>query len=121
MTSLEQILERVRAAEAVEELRASLASAALSILLDKAKGGIAGLVEQFTSCGLGEIASSWVGTGQNLPISPEQLQSALGTAQIEAVASKTGISPEAASVELVQILPELIDRLTPNGEVPKGA
>jgi uncharacterized protein YidB (DUF937 family) len=106
-------------APAAENSQSSLASAALSILSNQS-GGISGLVQQFASKGLGDVVSSWVGTGQNLPISPDQLQSALGSEQVQAIAAKAGISPDAANAGLAQILPQLIDRLTPNGEIPQG-
>lgn len=104
---------------AAEGSQSSLASAVLSMLTSQS-GGISGLVQQFASKGLGNIASSWVGTGQNLPISPEQVHSVLGSEQVQAIANKAGISPENASSALAQILPQIIDHLTPNGEVPQG-
>ena len=107
------------ASPAAEGSQSSLASEALSMLSSQS-GGISGLVQQFASKGLGNIVSSLVGTGQNLPISPEQLHSVLGSEQVQAIAAKVGISPEAASSELAQILPQMVDHLTPNGEVPQG-
>jgi uncharacterized protein YidB (DUF937 family) len=89
-------------------------------MLSSQSGGISGLVQQFTSQGLGHLVNSWVGTGNNLPISPEQLQSVLGSEQLEAIAAKAGISPDAAKTGLAHLLPQLVDHLTPNGEVPQG-
>ncbi len=105
---------------AAEGSQSSLASAALSTLSSNECGGISGLVRQFAAQGLGHLVSSWIGTGQNLPISPEQLQSVLGSQQVQAIAAKAGISPEEARAGLTQILPQLVDNLTPNGEVPQG-
>lgn len=102
----------------VEGSQSSLISAALSMLTNQS-GGISGLVQQFTAQGLGHVVNSWVGTGQNLPISPSQLQSVLGSEQVQAIAAKAGISPEAAQSGLSQLLPQLVDHLTPNGEVPQ--
>ncbi len=107
------------AAPAAERSHSSLAAAALSMLSSQ-NGGLSALVQQFSAKGLGNIISSWIGTGQNLPISPEQLQSAVGAEQVQAIAAKAGISAEAANTGLAQILPQVIDRLTPNGEVPQG-
>lgn len=107
------------AAPAEATTQSSLASAALSMLATQS-GGISGLVQRFSSGGLGNIISSWVGTGQNLPISAEQLQSVLGSEQVQAIAAKAGISPEAASKGLAEILPQLVDHLTPNGQIPQG-
>jgi len=83
-------------------------------------GGLAGLVEQFKSKGLGDIVSSWVGTGQNQAISPKQIQDALGGAQVQQVASKLGVSPDQASASLAKMLPDVVDKLTPNGQIPSG-
>ncbi|HXY52491.1 MAG TPA: YidB family protein [Terriglobales bacterium] len=84
-------------------------------------GGLPGLLQSFHDKGLGDIVSSWVGTGQNLPISAEQVQHVLGSDQIKALASKAGISPDIAGSSLAQFLPMLIDKLTPNGQVPPQA
>lgn len=107
------------AAAAPDTSQSSLASAALSMLSSQ-PGGLSGLVQQFTSGGLGHIVSSWIGTGQNLPISPEQLQSVLGSNQLQAIASQAGLSPENASTGLASLLPQLVDKLTPDGQLPQG-
>jgi uncharacterized protein YidB (DUF937 family) len=62
-----------------------------------------------------------VGTGQNLPISTDQLQHVLGSEQVKQLAAQAGISPETASSHLTQLLPMLIDKLTPNGQVPEAS
>ena len=108
------------AAPAVDGSQSSLASAALSMLSNSQTGGISGLAEQFAARGLGHIVSSWIGTGQNLPITPEQLQSVLGSQQLQAIAAKVGLSPDAVNAGLAQILPQIVDHLTPNGQVPEG-
>jgi uncharacterized protein YidB (DUF937 family) len=81
-------------------------------------GGLPGLLQAFEQGGLGGVVSSWVSTGANQPISPDQVQSTLGAGQIQEVASKLGISPETASSTIAQMLPGIIDHLTPNGQVP---
>jgi uncharacterized protein YidB (DUF937 family) len=81
-------------------------------------GGINGLVEAFNSNGLGGVVSSWVGTGANQPATGAQMQQVLGSDKVQALAQKLGVSPEAASSTLAQLLPTLIDKLTPNGQVP---
>lgn len=82
-------------------------------------GGLAGLIQSFQSGGLGEIVKSWVSTGQNLPVSAEQIQSALGSEQISNLAAQSGVSPEQMSGHLAQFLPQIIDTLTPDGSVPQ--
>lgn len=82
-------------------------------------GGLSGLIQSFHDQGLGSIASSWVGNGENLPISGEQIQQVLGNERIQQLAAKAGISPDTASSTLSQLLPTLVDKLTPNGQVPE--
>jgi len=81
----------------------------------KGQGGVQGLADRFGQHGLGEIASSWIGTGGNLNVTPEQIQSVIGHGPIADFAKKLGVSPEQASTTLAGLLPEAIDRLTPNG------
>ncbi|MDO8266737.1 MAG: YidB family protein [Moraxellaceae bacterium] len=83
-------------------------------------GGLEGLLKKFQENGLGEVAASWVGKGQNLPISAEQIQKVLGNEQMAAIASKLGVDPQQASTQLAQMLPGLVDKLTPDGQVAQG-
>lgn len=94
-------------------------NAALSLLGGQG-GGLNGLVQAFSRQGLGDVVNSWVGTGQNLPISPDQVHKALGAAQVSQFASQAGLAPEAAGSTLAALLPTLIDKLTPDGQVPAG-
>lgn len=89
-------------------------------LVNNQPGGIAGLLQKFQQGGLGDVASSWIGTGQNLPISADQLQGVLGGDMLGQLAGKLGIAPETASSQLADVLPGLVDKLTPNGELPQG-
>ncbi len=82
-------------------------------------GGLGGLVQAFQQKGLGDIVGSWVGTGQNLPVSPQQIQQALGP-QVAQLAAQHGITADAATGMLSKILPGLVDQLTPNGQLPAG-
>jgi uncharacterized protein YidB (DUF937 family) len=83
-------------------------------------GGLAGLVEMFQSAGLSEQVNSWVGTGQNLPISPEQLHGAMGEDQMSQMAARMGLSTGDLSGRMAQMLPEVVDQLTPGGRLPEG-
>ena len=83
-------------------------------------GGLAGLVQVFQKNGLGDIVNSWVGTGKNLPITPEQVKQGLGSDFLSQFAGKAGISPDAASTQLSSLLPNVIDKVTPNGKVEAG-
>ena len=81
-------------------------------------GGLGALLQQLQKGGLGEVAASWVGTGQNLPVSADQLQSVLGGDQIGALAQQAGLSQGDLMGQLAHMLPQVVDRLTPNGQLP---
>ena len=80
-------------------------------------GGLGGLAEKFNQAGLGDVLGSWIGTGPNAPITGDQLGSVLGGDLMNQLATRLGMS-EAG--QLAQGLPDLIDRLTPQGEAPEG-
>jgi uncharacterized protein YidB (DUF937 family) len=81
-------------------------------------GGISGLQKMFQEKGLGGVVSSWIGTGQNLPISADQLQSVLHSGALQQVAQKAGIDPSQLTSMMSTLLPHVVDKLTPNGQVP---
>ena len=81
-------------------------------------GGLAGLVQQFQQGGLGDLMASWVGTGQNLPVSAEQLQGVLGHDMLAQLAQQLGLSQGEAAGQLSQLLPQVVDKLTPGGQLP---
>jgi uncharacterized protein YidB (DUF937 family) len=89
-------------------------------LINSQPGGLAGLVQSFQQGGLGDIVNSWVSTGQNLPVSAEQLQSVLGGGKLQDLAAQLGMSPEQAAGGLADLLPQVVDNLTPNGQLPEG-
>lgn len=82
--------------------------------------GLSSLVQAFEQQGLGGVIASWIGTGANQPISAEQVQSVLGGEQVQAIAEKFGFSAQDASGQLAQLLPQVIDKLTPGGQLPEG-
>lgn len=84
-------------------------------------GGLAGLVQQFQQGGLGDLMASWVGTGPNLPVSAEQLQSVLGHDMLAQLAQQLGLSPGEAAGQLSQLLPQVVDKLTPGGQLPDAS
>jgi len=83
-------------------------------------GGLGELVARFQQGGLGDVVSSWISTGQNLPISADQLSSVLGQDAIAGLAQKTGLPAGDLTSQLTQMLPQIIDGLTPNGQLPQG-
>jgi uncharacterized protein YidB (DUF937 family) len=93
---------------------------AIMNLVGGQSGGLNSFIQQFSSKGLGDLVSSWVGTGNNLPISAEQIQHVLGSDTVKNIASKMGIDPNSAASQLSNLLPQVIDKLTPNGKVPEG-
>ena len=80
-------------------------------------GGLPGIINKFQQAGLGQQAGSWVGTGQNMPITADQLQQVLGSGQIGQIAQQLGLSHGEAGNGLAQALPQLIDKLTPTGQI----
>ena len=94
-----------------------LASELLQMIQNQ-PGGLQGLVQNFHDKGMGGVVSSWVGSGQNLPISADQIHQVLGSDQVKALAAKAGINPDTAGNAIAQMLPGIIDHLTPNGQVP---
>ena len=84
-------------------------------------GGLDGLVRQFEQGGLGELVASWIGTGRNLPVSPEQLSGVLGEERLRQFAPLLGVSQGDAALQLSNVLPQVVDRLTPDGRLPDTA
>jgi uncharacterized protein YidB (DUF937 family) len=80
-------------------------------------GGLQGLAGKFSQSGQGNAFSSWVGMGENQPVSSNQIQEALGSDQIRAIATKMGVDPNLASQFLAEYLPKIVDKLTPTGKV----
>ena len=95
----------------------SLATGLLQMIQNQ-PGGLQGLVQSFHDKGMGGLVSSWISSGPNPPISGDQVHQVLGSDQVKALAAKAGISPDVAGTAIAQILPGLVDKLTPNGQVP---
>ncbi|MFM2274295.1 MAG: hypothetical protein RL211_167 [Pseudomonadota bacterium] len=85
-----------------------------------AQGGLGGLMSRFQQAGMGDVIGSWVGTGANQPVSGEQLTQVLGADAISGMAQKMGVSSGDLAGQLSQMLPGLIDQLTPQGQAPAG-
>ena len=83
-------------------------------------GGLQGVVNEFERNGLGATVRSWVGTGPNQPISPADVQRALGPYLLQQLSAKSGLSVEDLAQKLSQVLPQAVDRLTPDGTIPKS-
>ena len=96
-----------------------LMQAASSLLgNDGQLGGLQGLIEKFQQGGLGDVVSSWVGKGENLPISAEQLSGVLGNDTLQGLASQFGVNTNDLAGQLSSVLPGIVDKLTPDGQAP---
>jgi uncharacterized protein YidB (DUF937 family) len=95
-----------------------LLESVIGMIADPQSGGLSGLVEKIAAGGLGDQVASWVGKGENLPISAEQLQAVLGSSFVQGLAEKFGINTNDVAGSLSSLLPQVIDKLTPEGEVP---
>jgi uncharacterized protein YidB (DUF937 family) len=84
-------------------------------------GGLQGLANKFAQSGQGNAFQSWVGMGENEGISSNQIQNALGSEQVNALAAKMGIDPAQASSFLAEYLPKVVDKLTPAGKIDPAA
>jgi uncharacterized protein YidB (DUF937 family) len=83
-------------------------------------GGLGDLLTKFQQAGLGEAASSWVGTGENLPVSPDQVEGALGSDLLSQIARQIGLPQGETAGQLSELPPQVVDRMTPSGRVPEG-
>jgi len=89
----------------------------VSGILDQ-HGGLQGVVSQFERNGLGPTVKSWIGAGPNQPISAEQIHQALGPELLQRLAEKSGLSVQELTQKLAQVLPQAVDRMTPDGTIP---
>lgn len=96
----------------------TLFSALLALMMDKNRGGFAGFLNLFNTAGLENLASSWVNTGANTPLSNEQLESAIGEDTIGQIATQSGVDRPTATSALAYMIPQTVDYLTPDGVVP---
>ena len=81
-------------------------------------GGLSGMLGKMQQAGYGQQAQSWIGTGQNMPIDPGALSQIFGRGQLGQIAQQLGVSQEEASGGLAQMLPQVVDQMTPQGQVP---
>jgi uncharacterized protein YidB (DUF937 family) len=84
-------------------------------------GGLGGIVSSFEQAGLGHIVQSWIGTGDNHPVSPDQLQQVMGNDQVQNMASQAGMEPHDFLSQLSQHLPNAVHAATPEGQLPQGS
>lgn len=87
---------------------------------DSSLGGLGGLLAKAQQAGLGDVVSSWISSGQNQAIAPDQIGQVLGGDMLGQIASQLGVSQGQASGQLAQWLPQIVDQLTPHGQAPEG-
>jgi len=92
----------------------------LGLITNPQTGGLQGLIQTFKEKGLGDAVSSWISTGENQPVSGDQIQHALGGNFIQQIAEQLGSSKSEVSGSLSNLIPEIIDKLTPSGTLPEG-
>lgn len=101
--------------------RTRLLQAALSLVANNGQvGGLHGLAERFDEAGLGNVIHSWISDGPNIAISADELQQVLGERHLEQIAEETGYTEIEVAYRLSNMLPDLIDQLTPDGRIPRG-
>jgi uncharacterized protein YidB (DUF937 family) len=91
--------------------------AALLETLASSEGGLGGILSKFQGAGLGDVVGSWIGTGQNQPISPEMIHQVLGSQVMQELAAKIGLPLDQVSALVAEHLPQVVDGLTPSGQV----
>src|SRR6266536_3024298 len=101
-----------------QQVQNPLLATALQVI--QQNGGLPGIISKFQHGGLADHVGSWVGAGANMPISGGQLQEILGSGSIGQIAQQLGLSHGDASSGLAQVLPQIIDKLTPTGQVTTG-
>jgi uncharacterized protein YidB (DUF937 family) len=82
-------------------------------------GGLGGMLEELKTRGLGDAVKSWVSTGPNMPIAPDQVHQAFGSDTMAQLAAKLGMTPAELSAKLATVLPQVVDKMTPAGVVPQ--
>jgi uncharacterized protein YidB (DUF937 family) len=98
----------------------NVVNSVLEMLNKPGARGLADIVKGFESRGLSQLVQSWVSTGKNLPASAQQIEQGLGLEKITALAQSLGLTPDVMKAKLAEILPQVIDKLTPDGVVPKA-
>jgi uncharacterized protein YidB (DUF937 family) len=112
------ILNTIQSALGSGNKKDDLMSSVMNLL--GGQDGLQNLISQFDAKGLGDIIGSWISTGQNKSISADQIQNVFGSDALSGIASKLGLNVNDLSGQLTNLLPDVVDKLTPNGKVPEG-
>ncbi len=121
MGLLDEVLSMAGSSSSAQQPQhASALTAIIAYVNSPQVGGVAGLQKMFQQGGLGSVFSSWVSSGQNVPISADQLQGVLHSGAFQEVAQKAGINPDQLTGMMSSLLPHLVDKLSPNGALPES-
>ena len=120
MALLDEVLSMAGVAGNQQDQHASALTAIIGYVNSPQVGGIAGLQKMFQQGGLGSVFSSWVGSGQNMPVSTDQLQSILHSSALQEAAQKAGLNPDQLTGMMSTLLPHLVDKLSPNGQLAEA-
>ena len=118
MSLLDQVVGAMAGSQSGEQ--GNMLQTVMQLLNNPQTGGLSGLVQSLQQGGLGDVVNSWISNGQNQPVSADQIQSALGGSSLQGMAEQMGMSAEQASGSLAELLPQLINQMTPNGQLPEG-
>jgi uncharacterized protein YidB (DUF937 family) len=121
MGLLDEVLAMAGSTGAQQGTHATALTAIMGYINSPQVGGLAGLQSMFQQGGLGHILSSWVGNGQNLPVSASQLQNVLHGGALQQAAEKAGIDPTQLTGMMSTLMPHLVDKLSPNGQLPDAS
>jgi uncharacterized protein YidB (DUF937 family) len=119
MSILDTVLDTLKNQAGAGAGNNGLLESVIGMVTDPQTGGLNGLIEKISQGGLAEQVASWVGTGANLQVSADQIQAALGSPFVQEMAAKFGINTADVAGSLANILPQVIDKLTPDGQVPQ--
>lgn len=117
----DSIIKEAQEKFSLDDKAGNLLASLLGLIANPANGGFGGFVGRFHDAGLGDLVDSWVTTGDNTPVSGEQIESALGEETVAAVAAQSGVDQAAATSALALMTPHVVDELTPGGVIPDEA
>jgi uncharacterized protein YidB (DUF937 family) len=121
MGLLDEVLAMAGSSGSQQTQHATALTAIMSYINSPQVGGLAGLQHMFQQGGLGSVVSSWIGSGQKLSVSPDQLQNVLHTGALQQAAQQAGMNPSQLTGMMSSLLPHLVDKLTPNGQIPDAS
>jgi uncharacterized protein YidB (DUF937 family) len=121
MGLMDEVLAMAGSSGAQQAEHSTALSAIMTYINSPQVGGIAGLQSMFQQGGLGHVVSSWISSGQNLPVTVDQLQNVLHGGALQQAAQQHGIDPSTLASMMTNLLPHLVDKVTPNGQVPDAS